>query len=84
MKVFAAAGIVGASAAAAAIGYGVLQLLPHADGHYIEAFAASAVLAMLADSMMPESFEMGGELTGLALALGFAAAGSISLTSSAG
>jgi hypothetical protein len=30
--------------------------------------------------MMPESFEKGGKLTGLAMALVFAAAGSISLS----
>lgn len=72
-------GIVVVAAAAAAVGYGVVQLFPHSEGHYVEAFAAGAVLTMLTSSMVPESSEMGGKVTGLATALGFAAAGSLSL-----
>jgi ZIP family zinc transporter len=37
----------------------------------IEAFAAGAILAMLADSMMPEAFEEGGFTVGLFTVLGF-------------
>lgn len=37
----------------------------------IEAFAAGAILAMLADTMMPEAFEEGGSATGLVTVLGF-------------
>jgi len=37
----------------------------------IEAFAAGAILAMLADSMMPEAFEEGGFNIGLFTVLGF-------------
>jgi len=37
----------------------------------IEAFAAGAILAMLADSMMPEAYEEGGFSIGLATILGF-------------
>ncbi len=37
----------------------------------IEAFAAGAILAMLADSMMPEAFEEGGFSMGLLTVLGF-------------
>ncbi|MCL5795569.1 MAG: ZIP family zinc transporter [Patescibacteria group bacterium] len=37
----------------------------------IEAFAAGAILAMLADSMMPEAYEEGGFLIGLLTILGF-------------
>jgi ZIP family zinc transporter len=72
-------GIVAVSAACGAIGYGLVDIFPNADGHYVEAFAAGSVLAMLADSMMPEAFERGGRLTGLCTALGFAAAGALSL-----
>ncbi|MQS15528.1 hypothetical protein F7Q99_25470 [Streptomyces kaniharaensis] len=71
--------IVGVAAAAAALGYGLIRLVPHAEGQYVESFAAGAVLTMLADSMMPESFEQGGRLTGLLTVLGFAAAGALSL-----
>jgi len=37
----------------------------------IEAFAAGAILAMLADSMMPEAFEEGGYSIGMMTVLGF-------------
>ncbi|MDD5489430.1 MAG: ZIP family zinc transporter [Candidatus Moranbacteria bacterium] len=37
----------------------------------IEAFAAGAILAMLADTMMPEAFEEGGATIGLLTVLGF-------------
>jgi ZIP family zinc transporter len=40
----------------------------------IQAFAAGAILTMLADTMMPEAFEHGGAVTGLATVLGFALA----------
>jgi ZIP family zinc transporter len=37
----------------------------------VQAFAAGAILAMLADSLMPEAFEFGGIGVGLATVLGF-------------
>jgi ZIP family zinc transporter len=37
----------------------------------IEAFASGAILAMLADSMMPEAYENGGYLIGILTILGF-------------
>jgi ZIP family zinc transporter len=37
----------------------------------IEAFAAGAILAMLADSMMPEAFEEGGAIIALLTLFGF-------------
>jgi ZIP family zinc transporter len=37
----------------------------------IEAFASGAILAMLADSMMPEAYEEGGYLIGSLTVLGF-------------
>jgi zinc transporter, ZIP family len=71
--------IVAASAVCAATGYGLLRLVPGADGWYVQAFAAGAVLTMLADSMIPEAYEEGGKLTGLLTVLGFAIAGGLSL-----
>ena len=38
------------------------------------AFAAGAILTMLADTMMPEAFKHGGKQAGLATTLGFAVA----------
>jgi ZIP family zinc transporter len=40
----------------------------------IQAYAAGAILTMLADTMMPEAFEEGGPLVGLATTCGFALA----------
>lgn len=37
----------------------------------LEAFAAGAILAMLADTVMPEAYEEGGFITGLVTVLGF-------------
>ena len=37
----------------------------------IESFASGAILAMLADSMMPEAYEEGGYLIGILTVLGF-------------
>jgi ZIP family zinc transporter len=60
---------VGASILAAIIGYAAAQLVPDASGAMFDAFAAGALLVMLADSMIPESFEHGGSETGLAMTL---------------
>jgi len=63
-----------ASAVAAAVGYGVLGgASPQMIG-FIQAFAAGAILTMLADTMMPEAFEHGGSIVGLVTLLGFALA----------
>ena len=56
---------------AAALGYGLIQVLPSADGTHAQAFAAGAMLTMLADAMIPEAYEHGGKLTGLLTVLGF-------------
>jgi ZIP family zinc transporter len=40
----------------------------------MDAFAGGALLVMLTDSMIPESFEHGGRETGLSLVLGFSVA----------
>jgi len=37
----------------------------------IQAFAAGAIITMLADTMMPEAFEHGGNSVGVITALGF-------------
>jgi ZIP family zinc transporter len=63
------------SGVAAAVGYAVLgemgasELVP-----FIQAFAAGAILTMLADTMIPDAFNDGGDLAGLATVFGFALA----------
>lgn len=66
------------SAAFAGFGYLMIHWLPGVDGRYAQAFAAGAMLTMLADAMMPEAFEHGGNLVGLFTVLGFLAAAILS------
>ncbi|MBN1321920.1 MAG: ZIP family zinc transporter [Thermoleophilia bacterium] len=67
------------SAACAALGYGLVEWMSLTDARLAQAFAAGAVLTMLADVMMPEAFEHGGRLVGLFSVLGFGAAAGLSL-----
>jgi zinc transporter, ZIP family len=67
------------SAACAGLGYLVVSRLPEADGRLVQAFAAGAMLTMLADAMMPEAFEHGGKLVGLFTVMGFLLAAILSL-----
>lgn len=68
-----------ASIVAAVLGYGLGQLVSGANGAVVDAFAAGALLVMLTNSMIPESFEHGGKETGLFLVIGFAVAVAVSL-----
>jgi ZIP family zinc transporter len=61
------------------VGATLIQYTPSLEGIYVKAFAAGAVLAMLADSMMPEGFQEGGRLTGLMTVIGFAFASILAL-----
>jgi ZIP family zinc transporter len=67
------------SAACAGLGYFVIQWIPGATGRIAQAFAAGAMLTMLADAMMPEAFEHGGKLVGIFTVMGFLAAAILSL-----
>lgn len=69
------------SAVCSGLGYVIIQQLPAADGHIVQAFAAGAMLTMLADAMMPEAFEHGGKLVGLFTVFGFLASAMLSLIS---
>lgn len=62
------------SAAAAAAGYGLLGDAPPATIAVVQAFAAGAILTMLADTMMPESYDDAGNSVGLVTCAGFIAA----------
>jgi ZIP family zinc transporter len=65
-------------ALAALVGYVLLDGASPRTVATVLAFAGGAVLTMLADAMMPEAFERGGKLAGLATTLGFALAFAIS------
>jgi ZIP family zinc transporter len=70
--------IVALSALCAGLGYAVVRAVPTADASAVQAFAAGAVLTMLANTMMPEAFIKGGNRTGLLTVLGFAVTGALS------
>jgi zinc transporter, ZIP family len=68
------AGVTVVAGAAAALGNGALSSASADSIAFVLAFAAGAILTMLADTMMPEAFEQGGKAAGLLTTLGFAAA----------
>jgi zinc transporter, ZIP family len=67
-----------AAALASLAGYLTGDNVSH-QGLYAEAFAAGAVLTMLADSMMPEAFDHGGRLVGLVTVLGYLVAATLTV-----
>lgn len=67
-------GVAIASGLAAGIGNGLLSGMSAGPVAFVQAYAGGAILTMLADTMMPEAFENGGNGVGLATVLGFAAA----------
>jgi ZIP family zinc transporter len=62
------------SGLASLAGYGLFQHASHDAVAFVLAFAAGAILTMLADTMMPEAYEHGGTLVGVYTTLGFAIA----------
>jgi ZIP family zinc transporter len=62
------------SAVAAGLGFALLGDASGGTVAVIQAFAAGAILTMLADTMMPEAFEHGGSTVGLVTVLGFSLA----------
>jgi zinc transporter, ZIP family len=64
--------VVAAAVVATVAGWLLLDQMPTAGGAFVTAFAAGALLVMLADTLMPEAFELGGREAGLFTALGFA------------
>jgi ZIP family zinc transporter len=62
----------------AAVGFGFADRVPD-HGLFAQAFAAGAVLTMLADSMMPEAFEHGGNVVGLVTVLGYLVAAGLTV-----
>ncbi len=66
--------VMAVSGLAAALGYWLLGGASENVIATVQAFAAGAILTMLADTMMPEAFEHGGSAAGLVTVLGFAMA----------
>lgn len=64
--------VVGVSVVSSVLGWGLLDVLGSDGGAFATAFAAGAILVMLADTLMPEAFELGGREAGLLTVLGFA------------
>jgi ZIP family zinc transporter len=64
--------VVAVSVVAAVAGWVALDSLGGEGGAFALAFAGGALLVMLADTLMPEAFELGGREAGLFTALGFA------------
>jgi zinc transporter, ZIP family len=64
--------VVAASVLATLLGYGLIDELGSTSGAFITAYAAGALLVMLADTLIPEAFELGGREAGLLTAFGFA------------
>jgi ZIP family zinc transporter len=60
------------SAVAAAAGYALLDPASGWTGALVQAFAAGALLAMLATSLLPQAYVVEGVLTGLLVVVGFA------------
>ncbi len=67
-------GVALVSGLAAALGYGAARRHGAVRVPLIQAFAAGAILTMLVDTMIPEAYEGGGNLTGLVTVAGFAMA----------
>jgi len=63
---------------AALVGFAVFDSVSHGVVAFVLSFAGGAILTMLADTMMPEAFEHGGKLVGVATTFGFALAFAIS------
>ena len=62
------------SGLASLAGYGLFQDSSPDTVAFVLAFAAGAILTMLANTMMPEAFEHGGKLVGVVTTVGFAVA----------
>ena len=60
------------SAIAAAAGYAMLDPAGDRTGALVQAFAGGALLAMLADTLLPEAYAVEGVLTGTLVVIGFA------------
>jgi ZIP family zinc transporter len=72
--------VAGASALAAAVGYGLLASAPGDVIAFFDAYAAGAILTLLADDLLPEAHGESDKLVGLMTAAGFAVAAFLSFS----
>jgi zinc transporter, ZIP family len=63
--------VMAVSALSAAAGYLLLDPASGRTGALVQAFAAGALLAMLADTLLPEAYAVEGVLTGPVVVTGF-------------
>jgi ZIP family zinc transporter len=70
--------VVVVSGVTAAAGYAVLDPAAGLTGALAQAFAAGALLAMLADTLLPEAYAIQGVVTGLLVVVGYAIAVALS------
>jgi ZIP family zinc transporter len=77
-------GIVAVCALSAAVGYALLDGATPATLAFTYAFAAGAILTMLATSMMPEAYEDAGRPVGFVTVVGFAVAFGLSVLEATG
>ncbi len=71
-------------ALASVAGFGLFSQASDNWLSFIQAFAGGAILIMLANSMIPESYEHGGKIAGLFTILGFSVAVGVVLLENAG
>jgi zinc transporter, ZIP family len=71
--------VMAASGAAAAVGFAVFGSFGGNAVALVDAFAAGAILTMLADTMIPEAYQFAGAKVGLATTLGFGLAFALSV-----
>jgi zinc transporter, ZIP family len=64
-------------AAATVAGFAIADNVSGNLNAFVDGFAAGALLVMLVDSMIPEAFRKGGDVSGLATVLGFAVAAAL-------
>ena len=67
------AAVIVVSALSSAAGFALLDPASGTTGALVQAFAAGALLAMLANTLLPEAYEVEGIFTGLLVVVGFAA-----------
>ena len=61
-----------AAGISSAAGYVLLDPASGFTGAIVQAFAAGALLAMVTDTLLPESYEVEGVVTGALVVMGFA------------
>jgi zinc transporter, ZIP family len=65
--------VIAVAAVSAALGYALLDPASGRTGAFAQGFAAGALLAMVADSLLPEAYDVERTSTGSLVAIGFAA-----------